>query len=178
MEVEVEQPQLFRLTLDDPRFPLLWPQLCARVRAMWNMHAPYMPATEILQAWFNMITSAPNLLPIWLVVDEDNKIVLHFIAETTVYHGKYFVHIHQLQSNRHDTVRRVKSEGIRLLLEWIYDINKRLNETDIESRIEVIRLLTPRSPKVWKRWLPLDCILLEHTMTFSIPEKKPQVDET
>jgi hypothetical protein len=152
----------------------MWPQLGARVRKLWARHASYMPADALLQNWLTKLTHTPNLLPIWCVVEE-RRIVAHTIACAEMYFGRPFVLIHQAQSDRPDITRQFKQGVVDALVAWIHEMNHNLRENGYTARFEHIRILTPHSTKFWRRWLPLDCVLEEHTLTFAVPEEKSEV---
>lgn len=167
--------QLVYLTANNPLFPILWPQFCARVRKLWDRHAPYMPARPILDDWFRKLhdrDSRLSLVHIGLIVEDGVHIAAHWIATANFYYGECFIEIGQLQVDRMEISRQFKKQGVQGLIDWIENNNKILEEAESPSRFKAIRFLTPHNPKFWQRWLgsALDFELVEHTLTFSLKE--------
>lgn len=166
--------QLVYLTLSNPQFHILWPQLCARAKNLWAKYASYMPAGEILNDWFGKLRNPTPLsqLLIGLLVEDESRIIGHFIVTANFYYGQGFVEIHQLQLDRPGLARQFKKAGVQGIIDWMQANNQILEDNNVSVRFDTVRFLTPHNPKFWQRWLGslMDYQMTEHTLTFSLKE--------
>lgn len=137
--------------------------------------APYMPAEAILADWQNKVLHTPNLLPIWLILDDANNIVGHLVAGANVYYTEPFVEICQLQIDAPEYTKRHKEEGMKAFLEWIAFLNQSYKQLNQQMRIKAIRFVTPRSEKAWREWIPLKHVMTEQVLMFELPSSVYEV---
>jgi len=168
-----EKIRFVRLDAKSPDFPLLWLQFAARARKGWERGAPYMPMDAALANWKEFVQQAPDVLPVWLLLDGE-LVVGHLVAQAEFYHGQPFISVHQLVVDRHDVTRALKTKVMAAFLAWIENLNAMLVKTqgkDYPQRFTAIRFLTPHSSKFWRRWLPnFELAFEERSLFFKVPE--------
>jgi len=170
-----EKIRFVRLDAKSRDFPLQWLQFAARARKGWEQGAPYMPQEAILVNWRDHVQKAPDVIPIWLMLDGE-LVVGHLVAEAEIYHGRPFIAVHQLVVDRRDITKALKRGLMAAFLDWIRSLNEMLEKTQGKKyphRFDALRFLTPHSAKFWQHWLPgFELTFEERMLLFKLPNSE------
>ncbi len=152
---------LKRLTPDDPRSWMLWPELEARVRRMIREFPTSSPEGPVIRKLRSLWGTTPGLLGAWLGVvkidPEENgtsglQIIGHAVGWVDMLWDAPVILMHQVAADSGVRVTGLRDRILGEIGAWADELNRLYEKAQSPLRIESVIFWTDR-PDQWRRYL-------------------------